>query len=117
MKDYYKFKILKLQYYIFSSIRVQLAYTHIIELKNDVSVIYSVVICIPKLFLLEISKSVQCDSSINKLSQSSDSLSVLNPIRTLQFLLKEIVELPNVQSKYNNLNQVIYAWIFIKYFY
>lgn len=44
------------------------------------------------------SKSVQCDSFNNKLCQNSNPLSVFNPIRTLQFLLREIKELPNVES-------------------
>ncbi|VVC43530.1 Hypothetical protein CINCED_3A001879 [Cinara cedri] len=43
------------------------------------------------------SKSVQCDPFNNKLC-STNSLSVFNPIRTLQFLLKEIKELPNAKS-------------------
>lgn len=44
-------------------------------------------------------KSVQCsDSPIDKECKSSNSLSVFNPIRTLQFLLKEIVEFPGVKS-------------------
>jgi len=44
-------------------------------------------------------KSVQCnDSPIDKECKSYSSLSVFNPIRTLQFLLKEIMEFPGVQS-------------------
>ncbi|XP_025414153.1 lamin-like protein isoform X2 [Sipha flava] len=45
-----------------------------------------------------ISQSVQCDLSNIKQYQSSSSLSVFNPIRTLQFLLKEITHLPNTQN-------------------
>ncbi|KAL5244688.1 hypothetical protein ACI65C_012098 [Semiaphis heraclei] len=45
------------------------------------------------------SKSVQCsDSPIDKEHKSSNSLSVFNPIRTLQFLLKEIMEFPGVKN-------------------
>ncbi|XP_050432088.1 TNF receptor-associated factor family protein DDB_G0272098-like [Adelges cooleyi] len=44
------------------------------------------------------SKSVQCESPCIKESQSTTTLSVFNPIRTLQFLLKEINHLPNVQN-------------------
>jgi len=44
-------------------------------------------------------KSVQCsDLPIDKEHKSSNSLSVFNPIRTLQFLLKEIMEFPGVKS-------------------
>lgn len=50
------------------------------------------------IFILAISQSVQCDLSDIKQCQSSSSLSVFNPIRTLQFLLKEITHLPNTQS-------------------
>lgn len=54
------------------------------------------------LFLSAISKGVQCNSVTSnynaKLCQSSDQLSVFNPIRTLQFLLKEIKGL-NIQGK------------------
>jgi hypothetical protein len=50
------------------------------------------------IFIIAISQSVQCDLSNIKQYQSSSSLSVFNPIRTLQFLLKEITHLPNTQS-------------------
>lgn len=50
------------------------------------------------IIVLAKSTSVQCELSDAKLDQSSNSLSIFNPIRTLQFLLKEIIELPNVKS-------------------
>lgn len=43
-------------------------------------------------------KSVQCSDSATDKQCISSSLSVFNPIRTLQFLLKEIIELPSAQS-------------------
>ncbi|XP_050541020.1 uncharacterized protein LOC126905401 [Daktulosphaira vitifoliae] len=44
------------------------------------------------------SKSVQCILPTSKICQSSTSLSIFNPVRTLQFLLREISHLPKVQN-------------------
>lgn len=43
-------------------------------------------------------KSVQCGTFNIKSCQNCNPLSVFNPIRTLQFLLKEIKEFPIIQS-------------------
>lgn len=48
--------------------------------------------------LLAMDKNVQCGSFNSKSCEHFNPLSVFNPIRTLQFLLKEIKEFPNVQS-------------------
>ncbi|XP_022159990.1 uncharacterized protein LOC111026252 isoform X2 [Myzus persicae] len=54
---------------------------------------------IPETNSKTMTKSVQCsDSPIDKECKSSNSLSVFNPIRTLQFLLKEIMEFPGVKN-------------------
>ncbi|XP_050052941.1 uveal autoantigen with coiled-coil domains and ankyrin repeats protein-like isoform X2 [Aphis gossypii] len=51
---------------------------------------------IPEMNTKTMTKSVQCnDSPIDKECKSYSSLSVFNPIRTLQFLLKEIMEFPD----------------------
>ncbi|XP_050546148.1 uncharacterized protein LOC126908278 [Daktulosphaira vitifoliae] len=44
------------------------------------------------------SKSVQCISPISKRCQSFTSISIFNPVRTLQFLLREISHLPKVEK-------------------
>lgn len=54
---------------------------------------------IPDMNTKTMTKSVQCsDSPIDKECKSPNSLSVFNPIRTLQFLLKEIMEFPGVKN-------------------
>ncbi|CAI6349374.1 unnamed protein product [Macrosiphum euphorbiae] len=54
---------------------------------------------IPEMNTKTMTKSVQCsDSPTDKECKRSNSLSVFNPIRTLQFLLKEIVEYPGVKN-------------------
>ncbi|XP_060838606.1 uveal autoantigen with coiled-coil domains and ankyrin repeats protein-like isoform X1 [Rhopalosiphum padi] len=54
---------------------------------------------IPEMNTKSMTKSVQCnDSPIDNECKSFTSLSVFNPIRTLQFLLKEIKEFPSVQN-------------------
>ncbi|XP_025202636.1 uncharacterized protein LOC112599779 isoform X2 [Melanaphis sacchari] len=53
----------------------------------------------PKMNIKTMTKSVQCNNSpIDRKCKNFTSLSVFNPIRTLQFLLKEIMEFPSVQN-------------------
>lgn len=49
-------------------------------------------------FFLVKNKSDPCDDLSNDKPCQSSSLSVFNPIRTLQFLLREVLELPSIQS-------------------